>query len=228
MREIGDRFRGAHRLLARFAGASMLALATLSASAVGLAAMPGQPAVTLDQLMKSLAQRKHGKVTYVEEDDLALLDRPVKSSGVLVYEAPDHLEKRTLKPKKESLVVDGDQMTVHRGHRTYRVQLSSYPQVGPFVDALRDTLAGNAAGLQKIFRVDLSGSMADWKLQLVPSDEEVARKVRQVQIAGSGDVIRSVAILQVNGDRSVMTLGASTDAAGAAGPSGGDGPGNRR
>jgi hypothetical protein len=228
MREIGDCFRGAHRLLARFAGGCMLALAMLSASAAGLAAIPAQPAVTLDQLMKSLAQRKHGEVTYVEEDDLAVLDRPVKSSGVLVYEAPDHLEKRTLKPKKESLVVDGDQMTVARGHRTYRVQLSSYPQVGPFVDALRDTLAGNAAGLQKVFRVGLSGSMADWKLQLVPVDEEVARKVRQVQIAGSGDVIRSVAILQADGDRSVMTLGAPTDAAGAAGPSAGGGPGDRR
>jgi len=98
-------------------------------AAAGAAANPatqqGQAGVTVDQLMHLLAQRKHGTVTYVEEDYLAILDRPVKSSGVLVYDAPDRLEKRTLKPKQESLVLQGDELTVQRGHRTYRVQLNA-------------------------------------------------------------------------------------------------------
>lgn len=181
----------------------------------GFAAQPGQPGFTLDQLMHSLAQRKHGTVTYVEEDYLAVLDRPVKSSGVLVYDAPDHLEKRTLQPKPQSLILDGDQLTVQRGHRRYQMQLSSYPQVAPFVDAVRETLAGNEDGLQKVFKVALTGSAEDWRLQLVPLDKGVARKVRQVQIAGARDAIRSVEIRQVDGDRSVMTLGAPTDQSGA-------------
>src|SRR5690348_605449 len=124
-------------------------------AAAGAAANPatqqGQAGVTVDQLMHLLAQRKHGTVTYVEEDYLAILDRPVKSSGVLVYDAPDRLEKRTLKPKQESLVLQGDELTVQRGHRTYRVQLSAYPQVAPLVDAIRDTLAGNESALEKVF-----------------------------------------------------------------------------
>ena len=51
----------------------------------------------LDKLMGLLAQRQHGHVTFVEEHFLAVLDRPVESSGELLYDAPDHLEKRTLK-----------------------------------------------------------------------------------------------------------------------------------
>ena len=166
-------------------------------------------------MMGLLAQRKHGKVTYVEEDYLGILDRPVKSSGVLIYDAPDHLEKRTLKPRRESLVLDGDQLTVQRGHRTYRMQLSAYPQVAPFVAAVRDTLAGNEDGLEKVFKVGLMGALEDWKLQLVPLDEKVARKVKRVEIAGARDEIHSVEILQVDGDRSVMTLGVPADAQGA-------------
>jgi len=161
---------------------------------------------TLDELMSRLAQRKQGEVSFVETDDLALLDRPVKSSGVLVYEAPDHLEKRTLKPKPQSLVLDGDQLTVRRGHRTYRMQVSAYPQVAPYVDAMRDTLAGNEQALEKVFRVGLTGTLADWKLELVPRDAGVARKVKHVEIDGARDVIRTVEILQADGDRSVMTL----------------------
>ena len=170
--------------------------------------------------MKLLAQRKHGKVTYVEEDYLGILDRPVKSSGVLVYDAPDHLEKRTLKPKQESLILDGDQLTVQRGRRTYRMQLSAYPQVAPFVAAVRDTLAGNEEGLESVFKVGLTGALEDWKLQLVPVDEKVARKVRRVEIGGARDAIRSVEILQMDGDRSVMTLEPPTDASATPGASG--------
>ena len=187
--------------------ALILALILALTSAGCFAAQQGRPGFTLDQLMQSLAQRKHGQVTFVEEDDLSILERPVKSSGVLVYDAPDHLEKRTLQPKPQSLVLDGDELTVRRGRRTYRMQLSSYPQVAPFVDAVRDTLAGDEDGLQRVFKVALTGTMEDWKLQLVPSDKEVARKVRRVQITGARDEIRSVEILQADGDRSVMTLG---------------------
>src|SRR5579862_1074158 len=79
-----------HLRYARRAG-GWLALALLSLPASGFAQN-----ATLDQVMALLAQRKHGEVKYVEEDYLKILDQPVKSSGVLVYEAPDHLEKRAL------------------------------------------------------------------------------------------------------------------------------------
>lgn len=172
------------------------------------AAQPAKEGFTLGQLMGSLAQRKHGEVSYVEEDYFAVLDRPVKSSGVLIYDAPDRLEKRTLKPKKESLVLQGDDLAAQRGRRTYHLQLSAYPQVAPLVAAIRDTLGGNEAALEREFKVDFTGKEDDWKLRLVPLDEEVARKVSTVEIGGAGDEIRSVTISQVDGDRSVMTLGA--------------------
>jgi hypothetical protein len=185
----------------------MFTAMVLAMSACCAVAQPAPPpGFTLDHLMSLLARRQHGEVTFAETDYLALLDRPVKSSGVLLYQAPAHLEKRTLLPKQESLVLDGDQLTVRRGHRTYHMQVSAYPQVALYVDAMRDTLAGNEAALRKVFKVALSGTPQDWKLELVPLDPSVARKVRQVTISGAGDVIRSVEILQADGDRSVMTL----------------------
>jgi hypothetical protein len=178
--------------------------------------------------MSSLAQRKHGEVAYREEDYLAILDRPVKSSGVLVYDAPDRLEKRTLKPKKESLVLQGDDLTAQRGRRIYHLQLSAYPQVAPLVAAIRDTLGGNEAALERVFKVDFTGTEDDWKLRLVPLDKDVARKVSTVEIAGARDEIRSVTISQVDGDRSVMTLGPPHSASAAHDGTPSDGPGADR
>ena len=65
-------------------------------------------------------------------------------------------------------MLEGDQLTVQRGHRTYHMQMSAYPQVAPYVDAIRDTLAGNEQALEKVFTVSLTGGQQDWKLQLVP------------------------------------------------------------
>jgi len=182
----------------------------LAGGLAGLLVVSHSPCFAADaqlrQLMSLLGQRQHGEVSFVETDYLAILDRPVKSSGVLVYDAPDRLEKRTLQPKRESLVLQGDELTAQRGHRTYHLQLSAYPQVAPLVDAVRDTLAGNEAGLEKVFQVSLTGPLEDWKLRLVPRDRALARKVSRVEISGARDQIRSVEIRQTDGDHSVMTL----------------------
>lgn len=190
---------------------------TLTLLLTSTACFAAQPGFTLTQLMSSLAQRRQGEVKFAETDYLQVLDQPVKSSGVLVYRAPDHLEKRTLEPRQESMILDGDELTVQRRHRTYHMQVSAYPQAAPYVDAIRDTLAGNETGLEKVFKVRFTGTRAAWKLELVPLDEATARKVRHVQIAGSADVIHSVEILQADGDKSVMTLAAPSSGLGAGG-----------
>ena len=188
-----------------------LALILSFTSAACLAAPPG---FTVAQLMSLLAQRKQGEVKFTETDYLQVLDQPVKSAGVLVYRAPDHLEKRTLQPRKESMILQGDELTVQRGQRTYRMQVSAHPQAAPYVDAIRDTLAGNEAALEKVFKVGFTGTRDEWKLELVPLDREAARKVRRVEIEGGRDVIHSVEILQADGDRSVMMLGAPSSSSG--------------
>jgi len=195
----------------------MVAMMVLLTPGGAFAAQTSRAGFTVQQLMSLLAQRRQGEVKFSETDYLRVLDRPVKSSGVLVYRAPDRLEKRTLEPRKESMILQGDELTVQRGHRTYRMQVSAHPQAAPYVDAIRDTLAGNEAGLEKVFKVGFTGTRQGWKLELVPLDAAAARKVRRVEIAGGDDVIRSVEILQADGDRSVMTLGAPSSGSGTGG-----------
>jgi hypothetical protein len=177
-----------------------------ASEAAGVAGAPASSA-TLDGLMSLLAQRKHGHVTFVEEHFLAVLDRPVESSGELFYDAPDRLEKRTLKPKPESLVLEHGVITAHRGRHTYMLNLSDYPQIVPLIDSIRATLAGDRAALERTFEVTLEGDLEQWKLLLVPSDPTVAKTVRQIRIAGDRDAIHSVEIQQADGDRSLLTIG---------------------
>src|SRR6266702_2708446 len=175
-----------------------------------LASGPCAPAADsdLDQVMGALAQRKHGHVTFVEKKYIALLDRPVESSGELLYDAPDRLEKKTLEPKPESLVLEGGTVSAQRGRRHYVLDLKQYPQVVPFIESIRATLAGDRAALEQVFKVDFAGSFDRWALGLVPLDPKLARTVKEIHIEGEKDLIRTVETLEPDGDRSLLTIGA--------------------
>jgi Outer membrane lipoprotein carrier protein LolA-like len=161
----------------------------------------------LDRLMNLLAQRKHGHVTYVEEHFLSMLDRPVESSGELLYDAPDRLEKRTLRPKRETLILEHGVLTAQRGRRTYVLDTRDYPQIVPLIDSIRAALAGDRSALERMFKVHLSGSLEKWALLLEPLDATVARSVKQIRIEGARDAIETVEIQQPDGDRSLLTIG---------------------
>jgi hypothetical protein len=170
------------------------------------AAAPAAPA-QLDELMQLLAARRHGHVAFSEVQTLAMLNRPLESSGELLYDAPDRLEKRTLKPKPEDLTLEHGVLTARRGRHTRTLDLAAYPQLSPFVESLRATLSGDRASLERAFEVQLSGDLDDWTLRLTPRDAAAARIVREVHMAGSRAILKSVEILQADGDRTLLTLG---------------------
>jgi hypothetical protein len=187
-------------------GALLMAFAALYAGASALAAPPLGQADDLDAVMSLLATRQHGRVEFVEQQFLAILNHPLESSGELRYDAPDHLEKRTLLPKPETLVLLRGGLTQERGGRTRVIDLHRYPEILPFIESIRATLAGDRAALERVFHVDFAGSLQRWSLTLVPLDRELLHTVKQVEIDGSKDQLLRVEIRQADGDRSLMTL----------------------
>jgi hypothetical protein len=184
-----------------------LGSAGVSSPAAGGAPAGADPAgADLDGVMRSLAARQHGEAQFVERHYLSLVKSPLVSSGTLVYDAPDRLEKRTVLPRAETLVLKGHVLTVERGRRRRELDLQSYPEVAPLVEGLRATLAGDRAALEQAFHVQFTGGAAHWTLLLSPVDARASRTVSAIRIEGAADQLLEVDIRQADGDRSVMTL----------------------
>ena len=160
----------------------------------------------LAQLMQGLAQRGAERATFVEKKFIAILDQPVESSGELRYVPPDRLEKRTQKPRAETMVVDGDRLSIERGAQKHALRLSDYPDIAAFVDSLRGTLAGDRKALERVYRLELHGGAERWTLVMFPSDARLAAMVSRIDVAGTRDRVRSIEILQADGDRSLLTV----------------------
>ena len=176
---------------------------------VALALMTGiayAAELDIDQLMQGLAKTRTGHAAFTEKKYIALLDRPVESSGVLFYSAPDRLEKRTLKPKPETMILDSGTLVIERGRQKHSLQLQDYPELAAVIDSIRGTLAGDRKALERSYRLSLEGSVERWTLQLLPADEKMQAVIKHIRIKGAGYAVGSIEINRADGDRSLMLI----------------------
>lgn len=160
----------------------------------------------IDTLMAELSQARPARAQFVEKKTFSMLDEPVVSTGELLYVAPDRLEKKTIKPRPETMVADGERITLERGGRTHTLSLHEYPQLAALIDSLRGTLAGDRKLLERSFNLKLEGSPAYWKLTLEPIDTSLTRMIRVIRMEGAHDMVRSIEVEQMDGDSSIMAI----------------------
>lgn len=161
----------------------------------------------LPQLMQIMAQHKTGKATFVEKKYIGIIDQPVVSTGALSFVAPDKLEKRTLTPRPEALLLNGDILTIDRaGKHRMVVSIEEYPEVAAFIESIRGTLAGDLSALQKLYTLQLTGSAEKWQLVLTPREERMSSIFSRIRISGSHAYVQTIGLDQRDGDHSEMFI----------------------
>ena len=145
--------------------AGVLGAALLLLAAGGLAAQPalgqendGKGAPELDALAQCLAKDGRVEVPFREERLVTSVDEMLESTGRLIYEPPERLEKIVEAPREERAVVEGDRMSVFdaSGKEVATFDLSQRPGLKASFDAVRALLKGDAAALERRFEVALS------------------------------------------------------------------------
>jgi outer membrane lipoprotein-sorting protein len=162
----------------------------------------------LQALMQAMARVPQSRARFVETRHMAILTQPMELRGTLTYERPHRLAKHVQSPVDELLSVDGDTLTVlnqARGEKRV-IPLSEQPAAGALVASVRATLAGDLAELERHYRVQLSGTRAAWSLRLVPREAQVRRAVDSIALAGAGERLDRLEVVEGNGDRAVMTI----------------------
>ena len=166
------------------------------------------PEWRIEQLMHSLGQVKSARASFVERKYLAVLDQPLELRGTLVYTAPGRLEKYTLGPRPETLLLDQDKLILENKARNQRrtLILQEHPVVWAFVESFRATLAGDLQTLNRFYRTQLEGNEEKWRLTLKPSEPKVQTVVSEIRIEGSRNRVRTIEVAETVGNRSVMTM----------------------
>jgi len=157
-------------------------------------------------LMQMLREHPPGRVHFVETKEVSVLDRPLESSGELVFSPPDRLEKHVTSPGDERMVADRERLVIERRGRRQELALAEYPEVAVLVESIRGTLAGDRAALEAAYALELQGDAPSWRLTLTPRDAALGKLVTRVMIEGSQAQVQRVTVEQADGDRSLMRI----------------------
>lgn len=181
--------------------------ALIAIAALGCAPFArAQTVFTLVQLMQALAQVKAGEGTFVEQRTVQMLERTLVSSGRIAFEAPDTFVRETIKPRRESVKVVGNSVTMSQGSRSRTVSLDASPEAALIFEAIRGTLTGNREALEKNFKPSVTGNAERWSLELVPREVLLRELVVSIRMSGVRALVREVLVVMADGDRSVMTI----------------------
>lgn len=180
--------------------------AALLALCLAVVAPVRAAAFDLQALTQQLAQVRSGQATFIEDRRVLQLDQTIRSSGRLSFTAPDTFVRETLQPRRERMAVVGNQLTLSRGERTHTTMLDSVPEAVVIVEAIRGTLTGNRATLERYFDTNVQGSPEQWQLELVPRDARLRGQVTYLRVSGRQNQVREVRMTLADGDTSVMRI----------------------
>lgn len=149
----------------------------------------------LAQVMRALAAVRERRDRFTEVKQIPQLEDGLPSEGVLRWSAPDRLEKHTLSPFEERVTVAGPRLLYERPDRNVRrdIALEEQPEMAALVEAVRGTLAGDAAALRRHyevgFRFERDGS---WRMTLTPLSLRLRGAVQRIVVTGEGARLQGV------------------------------------
>lgn len=176
--------------------------------ALAMPAGAAESAITVEALSRIVTGMPDHQATFQEERRHLLLKDPIRLHGTLRFRAPDRLEKHTLAPHREDLVVDGDWVTVSLPDRDMnaRLKITDDPVLYGLLFSLRALLNGDVAALEQQFFVEAWGDGAAWTIRLRPRAGALADRIQTVRMAGSAGWIAKIEMWETTGDYLRMTI----------------------
>jgi outer membrane lipoprotein-sorting protein len=183
----------------RISAGCLIALALIVPLAAG-----GQTQITSAEVLQRVSREVTPEVRFREVRTTKLLKTPLVSEGKLRYAPPDRLERETLQPVRETVVIEGMQVAIERdGSQTVMSLVSGTPPAA-MIQTLRAVLSGNLPELESLYRASALGSTERWTLHLEPRSGETP--VREVRLYGKGGMVDQIEVLERGGDKTVTTL----------------------
>jgi hypothetical protein len=165
-------------------------------------------------IVHALARPAPSATAFVELRGSALLKQPLRVSGEYRRPDADTLVREVRAPYHETTTIRGGQATIERdGKSPQHFELARVPELAGLQASFSALLSGDAAALQRQYRVQAEGDTQRWTLTLQPLDAALAKRVRQVELHGAGDELRCIETVPVRGDAQRTLLGSAAQAA---------------
>lgn len=168
----------------------------------------GEPARggAIDQVFKLLELKRLG-CKFTEEKRVALLARPLKSTGTIYFDRDKGIARTTLTPKVQHVVLTKTTLRIKTVKKTEEIPLDKSKDLKAFALIFPSVLRGDRAELERSFSIGLYGSEKDWwALAFTPKTDSLKKLIKRVIVFGKKTDVVSLQIVEASGDTTATQL----------------------
>lgn len=144
--------------------------------------------------------------TFTEEKHVALLARPLKSNGTIVFDRTKGISRTTLAPKKQQVVLTPTTLRIKSGGHTEEVPLDKSKDLRAFATVFPTLLRGDRKELEAAFELGAYSDADWWAVTLTPRANSLKKLVKQVTVVGHKSELVSLQIIEASGDTTETKL----------------------
>ncbi len=138
---------------------------------------------------------------FSEEKKIALLARPLKSSGTIYFARDKGIARTVIKPKPQQVVLTRTTLKIRTEKKTEEVPLDKSKDLKAFALIFPTLLRGERTELEKSFEIGLYGSDKDWwALAFTPKTDSLKKMIKRVVVYGKKTEAFSLQVVEANGD----------------------------
>lgn len=162
--------------------------------------------VLRDQVLAGLAKQPQKHFRFVQEKQLAMLDKPLVTEGELHVSGERRVTWDIRKPYVMRYDIDGDTIreTDAQGERV--LNAAGNPLAAALGEAMAAAFSGQWQGKEHLATVAAEGTAASWTLRITPHASALQQLLAAIEVQGEQQQILSVQIRESNGDRTLIRL----------------------
>ena len=156
-------------------------------------------------ILQALARPAPMRTDFVEVRDSPLLKNPLRLSGEYRRPREDTLVREVRAPYRETTTIvssksgAGEASIARDGKPPRTFSLSRAPELASLQTSFGALLAGDRAGIERVYRIGAQGDRTRWTLTLTPKDKALAARVRDIVLYGQGAELRCIETRPVKG-----------------------------
>ncbi len=189
--------------------AALLLLLGAGARAAGGEPSRAQP-LTLELLMQRFASTPGVRAEFREVKEIALLDLPLVSDGVLYFVPPRRFARFVTSPAAASFVIDGERLSFHDETGEQSIDLSGNRVARAIVDNMIGIFSGDLPALRSAYDVGFRADQTRWQIELRPRHAPTDQLIDRIELSGDGPVLLRMELFEKGGDRTRTTFSATS------------------
>jgi hypothetical protein len=164
-------------------------------------------ALELQTVLDGTAVTPPARIAFREQRHNRMMSEALVLTGYLEYLEDGRLRKVVESPFQESFLIDRERVEIEQDGETRILSLNKSRSLKALLGGIEAILAGQAASLQRVFDYELTGTEANWSIQLVPKQRRIAKRLNGLLVTGDRESVTSIRVDLEGGEWHLMQIG---------------------